>query len=200
MPPNTERVTLTVTGLDLSLTGTGLAKVELVLDPTSGLRLSETWRLDTIESKGSATADLHDRWLRLARLSSEACEFAEGSDLVVIEAPAFSRTTGQQHDRSGLWWLTVSRLHAGWPQVVEVLPNLRAKYATGKGNAGKDEVLAAVVRRYPDVLVTNNNEADAVVLASIGVRHLGHPVDQVPAVNLTALHKVRWPERGGNAA
>jgi crossover junction endodeoxyribonuclease RuvC len=79
--------------------------------------------------------------------------------------------------------------------VVEVAPALLKKYATGKGNAGKDEVLAAAIRRYPMANITCNDIGDAVVLAAMGARHLGEPIESsLPQVNHTAMEKVAWPE------
>jgi crossover junction endodeoxyribonuclease RuvC len=181
------RAMTAVVGLDLSLTATGIAT-------PAGVR--------TIGSKGKADATLDQRYDRLVRLAQDVglalvndAEAAGEEDvLVVIEAPAFSRTTGHQHDRSGLWWLIVHVLLQTRNRVVEVQPTARAKYATGKGNAGKDEVLAAVVRRYPDVLVSNNNEADALVLRAMGCDQLGQPLADVPAAHRAALAKVAWPE------
>lgn len=176
-----------VVGLDLSLTASGIAT-------PGGVR--------TIGSRGKADATLHQRAVRLHDLAADVVTAVERALfdtprerlLVVIEAPAFSRTTGHQHDRSGLWWLVVDEIHGITDvDVVEVQPTARAKYATGKGNAGKDEVLAAVVRRYPDVDVTNNNEADALVLRAMGCDHLGQSLVAVPQAHRDALTKVAWP-------
>ena len=87
--------------------------------------------------------------------------------LGVIEGPSFGSKGAGQHERAHLWWELAGLLDELCRDVIEVPPTNRAKYATGKGNAGKDEVLAAVVRRYPDVNVTNNNEADSLVLGMI---------------------------------
>ncbi|HET6917068.1 MAG TPA: hypothetical protein VFH56_13330, partial [Acidimicrobiales bacterium] len=150
-----------VIGLDLSLTATGFAA-----DGT----------LRTIRSTGRAGDDLTARLARLDRLTGAiagevarvANEAGRERVVVVIEAPAFSRTTGHQHDRSGLWWLVVSEL-ASWDgvDVVEVSPTARAKYATGKGNAGKAAVVSAVSHRY-EVTFTDDNTADAFVLRAMG--------------------------------
>lgn len=130
----------------------------------------------------------------MQRIVRELRDYCTEADLVVVEQPAFSRSTGSMHDRSGLWWLAVAKLRSLDRPVVEVTPTARAKYATGKGNAGKDAVLAAVVRRYPDVEVTGNDEADALVLAAMGARWAGHPIDDPPKTHLAALEAVRWPE------
>ena len=68
-----------------------------------------------------------------------------------------------------------------------VPPKTRAKYATGNGGADKRAVLAAVRAAYPQFTIRNDNEADAVVLAAIGARSLGHPIDDLPASHLAAL-------------
>ena len=71
------------------------------------------------------------------------------------------------------------------------------KHATGKGNAGKDEVLLAVSRRYPHAPIVNNDQADAVALAAMGARLLGEPVeDSLPKAHLDALAKIALPASG----
>lgn len=176
-------------GIDLSLTSTGVALVD-----TEG----ET-RVERLRSSGTRADSLLLRCARLERLAGEVIALVSGHrpDLVVIEAPAFGTPGGSVHDRSGLWWLVVADLTQTFP-LVEVGNTARAKYATGVGggaNAGKDAVLAAVVRRYGDVDVQGNDVADALLLACMGARHLGAPVEaHLPAVNLEAMRKVRWPE------
>lgn len=168
-----------VVGLDLSLTATGVSDGE------------KCW---LIRSKGTKTATLDDRRKRLTRLADEVDESCFGVDLVVVEGPSFGQARqGGQHDRAGLWWLVIHLVGSG-RDVVEVPPASLKTYATGKGNASKDEVLAAVVRRYPDVDVADNNTADALVLAAMGLRHLGHAIDDLPLTHLRAMSKVAWPE------
>jgi crossover junction endodeoxyribonuclease RuvC len=169
-----------VVGLDLSLTATGIATPDGVCTRTS---------------KGKAGASLADRRQRLLnlRLRIDMVLSPYEPALVVVEGPAFGSRDGHAHDRSGLWWGVVDWLTYNKVPVAEVPPALVKKYATGKGNAGKDEVLAAVVRRYPDVEVTNNNEADALVLRAMGCDWLGEPLATVPQTHRAALDKVAWP-------
>lgn len=173
-----------VTGLDLSLTSTGWATVTDAGDITTG----------RIQSKGTKTATLRDRRERLADLAWKISEAASDADLVVVEGPSFGqlRQSGQ-HDRAGLWWLA---LDAIWQvcTVVEVPPASVKKYATGKGNADKDTVLLAVARRFPHVDLTGNDEADALILAAMGARHLGTPIDDMPLTHTMAMSKVAWPQ------
>ncbi|MGX1809732.1 hypothetical protein ACWIGI_28760 [Nocardia sp. NPDC055321] len=99
-------------------------------------------------------------------------------------------------DRHGLWWLIYDTLAEQGHWVIAVPPPNRAKYATGRGNAGKDAVLAAAVRRYPAIdIIINNNIADAVILMAIGCRLLGEPIDEpLPATNLAALERLWLPD------
>lgn len=175
-----------VVGIDLSLTGTGIAFYD---------GDARTVDVDTIKSSGSKDASLYDRSVRLQVLLDRILRKTTGAQLAVIEGPSFGQARqGGQHDRAGLWWLVVDKLIELGLIVVEVSPASRAKYATGKGNAAKDAVLAAVVRRYVDVPVADNNQADAVVLAAMGARWLQQPIDDgLPLLNVGAMSKVRWP-------
>lgn len=174
-----------VVGIDPSLTGTGMALVG-----------EGSHNLMTFPSKGKATDNLSARYERLrsiqVKVVSMVTEFYPS--LVLIEQPAFSKMQGHTHDRSGLWWLIVSEISMDFP-VMEVTPNNRAKYATGKGNASKDEVLLAVARRYPGVEITNNNEADAWILAMMGLRLTGNPQEvTIPQTHIDALKTSVLPE------
>lgn len=170
-----------VVGLDLSLTATGIAS-------TKG------WS-ETLKPTGMRA---HQRlaWLHAAlRMHIPATV-----DLVVVEGPAYSRQAGQSghHERAGLWWLITHRLLWGRDVPFAVAPpTSRARYATGRGNAGKDEVLLACDRRFGHLIAADdNNAADAVVLAAMGADWLGHPLVDMPAANRKALDGVEWPEMG----
>lgn len=172
-----------VVGIDPSLTATGLAT-------PAGLRL--------VTSKLAADDSMRNRRDRLTYAAAEIA-FTVTEDtwprtaLAVIESPAYSKTN-YQHERSGLWWMIVDRLLDAGHLVCEVTPSARAKYATGRGNASKDEVLAAVVRRYPDQDVRDNNTADALILRAMGCRYLGDPLeDGLPIAHKAALENVLWP-------
>jgi crossover junction endodeoxyribonuclease RuvC len=179
-----------VVGLDLSLTSTGVA----VATPNGAIT-------DRITTKPVPNATLRERRDRLRRLVSPIRTYITDADLVVIEGPSYGSTTPHQHDRAGLWWLVIDCVMRADVQVVEVPPSTRMRYATGRGNASKDDVLTAVIRRYPNVDVNGNDEADALILAAMGARHLGHPLESrlqdhlpcLPASHLAAMDAVHWP-------
>jgi crossover junction endodeoxyribonuclease RuvC len=168
-----------VVGLDLSLTATGVA------DNSGAVRIIKT-KLTS-----------HDRLRHINDAVLElVCSYhgdGRRADLVVVEGPSYGSQGSSYHQLAGLWWLlTHSLWRAALPYAV-VSPQARAKYATGKGNAGKDAVLAAVVRRYPQVEISDNNAADAWVLMAMGCDYLGEPLAEMPAAHREALAKVAWP-------
>jgi crossover junction endodeoxyribonuclease RuvC len=187
-----------VTGLDLSLTSTGVATINTITGGVVVDRVTSTAPDNGRDTKGKKLPPrLVDRTARLHSLRMRIVDLARNADLVVVEGPSYGSTTGSQHDRSGLWWLVVHRLHVLDPKVAEVPPANRMKYATGKARTDKDVVLAAVVRRYAEVEVTSNDEADALILAAMGARWLGSPIEaSLPASHLQAMSGVRWPEGG----
>jgi hypothetical protein len=70
---------------------------------------------------------------------------------------------------------------------------IRATYATGKGNASKEAVLAEAVRRF-NYQGNDNNEADALVLWCLAQDAAGTPAVVVPATHRRVLTSVEWPE------
>ena len=181
---------MTFVGIDPSLTRTALCVIED--DGSVTLRQKAT--------TGTAAATIGDRLRRLSDIVGWALDVVteEAGDIQgwAIEGPSIgSKNAAAAHDRSGLWWLLTDAIAAsgyGFPLIVP--PTVRAKYATGKGNAGKDEVLAAVVRRYDYAPVENNDQADAFVIAAIAARLNGSAIDDpLPRAHLDALTKLATP-------
>ncbi|PRA13298.1 hypothetical protein CQ010_01240 [Arthrobacter sp. MYb211] len=175
-----------VLGLDLSLTSTGLSMAYLDGSPM---------KVGTVTSKGSKDASWAERSERMDKILTDIAAWTdrnwEGNlKAVVMEGPSYGSTVGHQHDRSGLWWMVYNRF-SRQHTVFVVQPQTRAKYATGMGNAGKDTVLAATVKQFLSVDITNNDIADAVQLAAMGARKLGWPIDGAKSAKcLEAFDKV----------
>lgn len=156
-----------VYGVDPSLTGTGVARADLSSSNPPLIALSTV-------SSVPVGKNVNDRAARLRAIASRvALPFVAGS-VAVIEGPAYSRQHGARHERSGLFWLIVDAMRARDMRVYEVPPTVRARYATGHGHASKREIVAAVEGLY-GVEPANDNEADALILAAIGVRLSGLP-------------------------
>jgi crossover junction endodeoxyribonuclease RuvC len=161
-----------IVGLDLSLTSTGVA--------------GRGWADRIRPGSRDGIERLH--WIRGRML-----EFTIGAELVVIEGPSYGSKGGYQHERGGLWWLAAWTLACHDTPYAVATPGQLKKYATGRGGADKDEVLAAAVRRFPDVNITKNDEADAYWLCAMGHDLLGDPLADMPKVNREALVKVAMP-------
>lgn len=179
-----------VAAIDSSLSNTGLARLEVIdHGPETAGQRKAVWRTMTVKSEPAKDTEYHPGQLkRMRNICKSMAEFIQDADMVVIEAPAYSRGMGMSHERAGLWWMLYAAAGAvmhGDPLVIK--PNLRAKYATGSGNAGKDTVMLEASRRYADAPIRNNNEADAVLLAAMGARLAGMEIDKVPQTHLAAL-------------
>lgn len=125
-----------------------------------------------------------------------AVDYCATADLVVIEGYSFGsgRAGGTTHAhalgelggavRLELW-------DRGIPYV-DVPPASLKKYATGRGNANKEQVLVAAVRRL-DYQGADPNEADALWLREMGCDAYQTRPPRVPAAHQEALHAVPWP-------
>jgi crossover junction endodeoxyribonuclease RuvC len=181
-----------IAGIDTSLTGTGVA----LIGPYNPTEMETR----TFRSKGTQADTIEQRLRRLEGLVADVVKWLNISTfpgLVVIERPSFGATSGSHHDRSGLWWLMVDAMHAEGAHVVEASPTTVKKFATGKGNAGKTEVMAKMIREFPDIEIRNDNEADALTLALMGALAAGRQVGSSTAYRKEAVDKITgWPEWG----
>jgi len=178
-------VSRVVVGLDPSITGTGVAVV-------AGPGFIQT---STITSSGKRGDSLQARTDRLRRLKAAVLDWVPEGSLVVIEGPAYSKGNAGTWDRAGHWWGLVMALadHEA-TDVVLCPPNVRAMYATGRGTAGKADVAMAIAKRFPQVEIHGDNEADALVMAAMGRRLLGDPIDNPPQTHTRAMGSLELPE------
>lgn len=170
-------------GLDLSLTASGIAS-------------SLGWCLT--HGKAGLTSvkmALADRTTSLHALANELLEHIGHPDLVLIEAPALSRSRGGVFERGYLWFEVVHALTARGVPVVDVAPQQLKQFITGKGSATKGEVLVETARRLPQFDTRgDDNMADAAVMAAMGADLLGAPIVKLPSTYRAALAKLRLPE------
>lgn len=170
-----------VIGLDLSLTGSGIAS-------------SNGW-CERVGLPDITTKSLGERIVAVDYLVNQIVTLVARPALVCLEVPAFSRAGGGALERGSLWWLVARRLHTAEIPVAEVFNQHRMRYATGKGAASKGAIVDAVARRWP-IFETggDDNLADAAVLAAMGADRLGHPLAVMPFTHRKALDGVHWPE------
>lgn len=166
--------------LDLSLARTGYA----LPDGSAGV---------LVPPKGSDRGMARLAWIR-DEAYRRVCVFA--GHLVVIEGYAMGMgRDAQNHAMGELGGVVRLKLYERGIPYVEVAPGSLKKYATGKGNAGKELVLVEAVKRL-DYAGSDNNEADALWLRMMALDHYA-PGDsyvvRMPAANREALTKIVWP-------
>jgi hypothetical protein len=166
-------MTTAVVGIDLSLTATGVAfangSTALWRPKARGVeRLA--WFRDTIGGGYDSDGEI---------------------DLVVLEDYAYHGRLAHSHELGELGGVVRLALHDAGIPFVAVVPSALKRYATGRGNASKDEMKAAARARLGFV-GEDDNEADALWLRAMGCDGLGSPVVALPKANRDALAKVAW--------
>lgn len=114
------------------------------------------------------------------------------ADLVVLEGYAYARAN-QAHQIGELGGVLRLALFEAGVRYIELAPSVVKKLATGKGNAGKEQVLVEAVRRL-GYEGHDNNESDALWLLAAAQVHYGLTDLDLPKAHLAALDKVDWPE------
>lgn len=181
-----------VVGIDPSLTGTGVGTIQSEVDGKI------SWTVHTFGRKGKTNETLDRRLERIASITQAVratiLALDVYPDLVTIERPAYGQTSGSHHDRSGLWWDLVRELtYTMGLRVMEIDIGKVKIYATGNGTVRKDAVMAAAIRRYLDVPISNDNEGDGFVLAAMAARLIGEPIDELPKTHLRAMEGLVLP-------
>lgn len=168
---------LHILGVDQSLTSSGAACVSSDPDEAAVLHL---WK-PPAKMRGTERLQWHVDNLE---------EAAEGCDLVIFEGLANGALGSSLLDLAGL--LAVLRLRVWQMEIpcVVVPPSSRMKYIVGHSPAGKEECMLAVDRRFPQVGINGNDQADALTLAAMGADYYGFPLAKMPEAQRAALTAV----------
>lgn len=166
---------MTVLGLDLSLTSSGIAGSDFT---------------EAIKPKKLT------RYARLRFIMTGILEIVEcfGPDRVVVEGPSYNSQGGHDHERGGLWWMATDMLQEIGIGIAVAPPTNIKKFATGFGGgpkAGKDFVLLAAARHF-EWFSGGNDEADALWACAMGYHHEEAPLLKRSAKQLEALEKCDW--------
>ena len=161
-------------GLDLSLTSTGYC-----FDGESGVistGLTGTERLEAVKD------DISNLLI------------ANKIECVLLEGYSFASRSGQAFSIGELGGVIRLLIHNLGIKLVEIPPTCRAKFATGKGNASKNEVISAISARTG--IVWGNpgadDKCDAWILEEMALAFMEKPRFSWPATNMSALDKVDW--------
>lgn len=115
-------------------------------------------------------------------------------DVVLVEGYSFASRSGQAFsigELGGVVRVALKKNNTPW---VQIPPTCRAKFATGRGNASKNEVISAISART-GIIWGNpgaDDKCDAWILEQMGFAYLGVSKHNWPNVNLSALDKVDW--------
>lgn len=176
-----------VVGLDLSLKATGIARYDGMTMTLSGEAYTGAERLRA----------LREGVLLMTGVVGQEAFDTERPDLVCIEGYSFNSRNGGERlgELGGVIRLALHENQMPW---VEITPAKVKKLATGKGNAAKEEVFAAAIRRL-NYKGSSLDEADALWVREIALQHFGEPTADLPAAHLVALKGIEWPEIPGLA-
>lgn len=175
-----------VLGLDLSLTGPGIAAISEPWFP-GDVPLMKATTLSrvptTSRARGQVMADAAERIARAARDMVPRALYP----IAVAEALLLQSGTGKAPERAAFWWMVRAELERMGVPVVSVHPTSRRSIvmddaARAELNAmpkaertkrGKAVGLESARRRYPAIVLADDNAADALVCAEVGARAVG---------------------------
>lgn len=166
-----------IIGVDLSLTSTGVC---------TSLEDIQAW---STTKKGHEREDYFESELAELVTSIE-------NPYVVIEGYAFGKKMSRVYSIGELGgivkrWLWIHNV----PYTI-VPPTVRAKFATGRGNASKAEVVSVVSARTGIAFTGKGTDdmVDAFILYEMGRHHFGAGHFEWPKSQLDVLDKVEWYE------
>lgn len=161
-------------GLDLSLTSTGYClggNTGIISTPTKGPE-------------------------RLSRISNSIIDIIYDNpiDIVVIESYSFASRNSQAHSIGELGGAVRMRLWECGVSYVDIPPTCRAKFATGKGNASKNEVISSISAKTGIIWSGPgaDDRCDAWVLEQMGLAYIGKSQYDWPEQNMAALKSIDW--------
>jgi Holliday junction resolvasome RuvABC endonuclease subunit len=163
-----------VLGLDLSLTSTGF---------------SHGGGTGIISSNAKGAERLYELKKHLEDLLRQF-----KPEIVAIEGYSFGSRNSQAHsigEWGGVVRVTLWELAYGF---IEIPPTCRAKFATGRGNASKSEVMSSISARTGIIWSGKGCEdrCDAWILEEMTLAKYGESKFEWPDLNLSALDKVDW--------
>jgi len=157
-----------VIGIDPSLTSTGIIVLR-----DGAVELAQTTKnrpeLGTIER----VKEIREKILKIHYTVGKT------PSLIVIEGFSYGSKGRSVFDIAYLGWRIredLEYLKTNGVPWIEVSPAQLKQFATGKGNANKEIILQQVYKRW-GVEFSDNNQADAYVLAQIGRAYLGKADD-----------------------
>ena len=170
-----------ILGIDTSLTGTGLARIDYHVAHSEAagkpIYIADT---ATVSAPGPTKDKSKRAMCRRVNALIDQIEWCfqdgERPDAVGIEALAYGAKGASAWVLPWIFGRVIELAEKYDVPLTTVSTAGRAKFATGKGNADKETVLLAAARAVPEAAVTNNNEADALIVGAVVCQRLGLPI------------------------
>lgn len=165
---------MNIIGLDLSLTSTGVC-------------INEQTLVITTKTKGAE---------RLSVISKAILETAltNSVDIAIIEGYSFASRNSQAHSIGELGGVVRVCLWENHIPFIEIPPTCRAKFATGRGNAAKTEVMSSISAKTGIVFSGKGSDdmCDAWILSEMCKARLGLSNYVWSTQQLLSLDKIDW--------
>ena len=175
-------MSLRIIGLDPSLSSTGVSTHEGTFTVRFGSK------------RPPRIADADD-WLRtrIRVIQGEVAKACWAADVVFIEG--FSRGSIQKREELGHLGYAIRETLANLSvPYVDIAPTVLKKFATGKGNASKEQVFSAAVKLLGLDPSAKDDEADALWLRELGRYMYGESSRLPPTSHTDHLKKLEIPE------
>lgn len=186
-----------VLGIDTSLTGTGLALIDVTTAPAGAVPegVPTAWEMDTVRvaaPKPSADKSKRAMARRVKVLMDqvEDCFREDRPDHVGMEGLAYTAGNASAWVLAWVWGEAIALCEKYDVPLTIVAPTARAKFATGKGTASKDQVLAAAIKLFPEADISDNNEGDAAIVGAVVCQQIGLPILPVTSYRTEVMAKL----------
>lgn len=173
-----------ILGIDTSLTKTGLALIDLAVWPPSDTPaehpVAHSVQVATVGAPGPTANKSKARMVYRVNTLIDRIEDCfrdeDRPDHVGIENLAFAAKGENSWVLPWIFGRTLELCVKYDVPMTVVSTGSRAKFAAGKGNASKDQVLAAAIKLFPEAGITDNNEGDAAIVGAVVCQALGMPI------------------------
>lgn len=190
-----------ILGIDTSLTGTGLARIDLSVTGVDHVRPGVGYPHDrvnfdmdvaTVGAPKPGKDKSKRAMVRRVNVLMDGIESAFTSDglghdlpdAVGIEGLAYGAGNSSAWVLAWVFGRTIELCEKHDVPLTVVAPTARIKFAMGKGGGpgtDKDHVLAMAIKLFPAADISGNNEADAAIVGAVVCQQLGVPI--LPVTN-----------------
>lgn len=175
-----------VLGIDSSLTATGLCRIEI--DDNDHTRYAI--EVATVGAPGAKSKTRREYSRRISAVVKPVAAAMEGVDVIMMEELAYGARGASAFVLPWLWGSIIDQVEQRDIPIAFANVSQLKKYATGAGNADKSQVMARMIRAFPSVNITNDNESDAMVLALMAARGWGCPLDHPTQAKAEVMEKI----------